>query len=278
MENVPNVPSENPVIVTDSGTKKVEYLGKWWCFTYNNYDDSVIDLFQDHESFDKWCFQEEVGEKTQTPHLQGFVRWRTKKRLSTVCNEFKGCHWERMIGTVAQNIAYCTKQATRPENGKRWVHSLRVQSTVRTIVKKDFKKWQTALYELVVGVQPDTRSIHWWYDKAGNSGKTALAKYLAVYHGAIVVGGKTSDMKYGIMKASEKDEVNLVIIDIPRCSQDYVSYKGIEEIKNGMFFNNKYESCMCLFNSPTVIVFANEEPKYYKLSADRWKVINIDEF
>uniref|UniRef100_UPI004049B2EE hypothetical protein n=7 Tax=Pseudomonadati TaxID=3379134 RepID=UPI004049B2EE len=64
--------------------------------------------------------------------------------------------------------------------------------------------------------------------------------------------------------------------DIPRSQLDYLSYTGIEEVKNGCFFSSKYESEMVLYNSPHIIVFANEEPTYHKLSSDRWNVVDLN--
>ncbi len=32
---------------------------------------------------------------------------------------------------------------------------------------------------------------------------------------------------------------------------------------------------MCIFNSPTIVCFANEPPKRDKMSLDRWKVYEI---
>ena len=56
---------------------------------------------------------------------------------------------------------------------------------------------------------------------------------------------------------------------------DYLSYTGIEEVKNGCFFSQKYESAMVVMPYPTIIVFANEEPCYGKMSQDRWRVQQI---
>ena len=92
-----------------------------------------------------------------------------------------------------------------------------------------------------------------------------------------LLSGKATDMKYGIIKYKEKNGVfpDIIIFDIPRSSQQFVSWAGIEEIKNGMFFSAKYESDMVVFDNPHVICFANEEPDYNKLSKDRWKVKKI---
>ena len=49
----------------------------------------------------------------------------------------------------------------------------------------------------------------------------------------------------------------------------------MEAIKNGCFFSGKYESGMVRFNSPHILVFANEPPERTKLSQDRWCVFAL---
>lgn len=69
--------------------------------------------------------------------------------------------------------------------------------------------------------------------------------------------------------------LELVVIDIPRCNENKVSYQAIEDLKNGMLFSTKYESAMCVFDAPHVLVFANFPPERAKLSADRWDVRHV---
>ena len=68
---------------------------------------------------------------------------------------------------------------------------------------------------------------------------------------------------------------SVIVIDVPRDNGNTVSYKAIEQIKNGMICNTKYETGMKLFNSPHIIIFANMPPEEHKLSADRWKIFEI---
>ena len=67
----------------------------------------------------------------------------------------------------------------------------------------------------------------------------------------------------------------MIIIDIPRSKSEFVSYSGIEEIKDMFFFCGKYESSMVCGENPHVIVFSNTEPDYDKLSSDRWSIVNV---
>ncbi len=123
------------------------------------------------------------------------------------------------------------------------------------------------------------RNIHWYYETAGKWGKTQTALYMIDQMQATLVSGARKDVCYGIAKLIENtgECPPIVIVDIPRDGSQYVSYAGLEKIKDGAFFSEKFESGMCRFNKPHVVCFANEPPCYEKMSLDRWKVFNVDE-
>lgn len=73
-----------------------------------------------------------------------------------------------------------------------------------------------------------------------------------------------------------KVKLRIVIWDVPRYSLDYINYAAMEEVKNGCFASTKYESGMCVFRNPHVVVFANAPPDYAKMSKDRWCVFRIE--
>lgn len=68
----------------------------------------------------------------------------------------------------------------------------------------------------------------------------------------------------------------IVVLNIPKDKDQFISYQAIEAIKDGCIVNTKYESGGLIFNSPHLIIFANAEPNYTKLSEDRWLVTKIE--
>jgi hypothetical protein len=90
----------------------------------------------------------------------------------------------------------------------------------------------------------------------------------------MVVEGANNDILCGVAKHIEEhgDAPRIIIFDIPRVNEGGVSYQAIEKLKNGYFFSGKYESGMCRFNSPHLIIFSNDPPVMEKLSEDRWVV------
>jgi hypothetical protein len=57
-------------------------------------------------------FQEEIGENN-TPHLQGFIAFKTRKRLTQLKKWIPEAHFEVARGSPEENKAYCSKVESR---------------------------------------------------------------------------------------------------------------------------------------------------------------------
>lgn len=77
--------------------------------------------------------------------------------------------------------------------------------------------------------------------------------------------------KWDVKKGEENPELRVVFFDIPR-SQTNVSYRAIEQVKNGVITSTKYESQTLILTIPHVVIFANWPPKREMLSEDRWDI------
>lgn len=256
-------------------SKKQGIQAKKWVFTVNNYDKKEIEqiIARLDPLCKKYVFQEEVGENG-TEHLQGCFELNKKRRLTSIKKLIsKRAHFERCRDWEA-SVEYCKKIDTR--NGE--VFYKGVATPIKVLNKKDLYEWQKDIIKIVEGPRDD-RAIHWYYETKGNVGKSTFSKYLVVRHKALVLSGRATDMKYGIVRYKEKngDYPKLIVIDVPRTSKKFLSYQGIEEIKNACFFSGKYEGDMVVGNCPTLIVFANFRPKRGKMSNDRWKIVCIGE-
>lgn len=243
---------------------------KRWCFTWNNYLET--DLVKLQETFDthklKYIIGREVGENG-TPHLQGYIECDTKIRPIEKFKT-KHVHWESCRGTREQNVEYCAK------DGDYVCRELRCKAEMRKSLRlpTELYEWQQEVIDIVSEV-PDDRKIHWYWDKRGNTGKTTLAKLLVYDHRAIVVGGKNDNILHGATEFVREDKTYdkyIFIIDLSRTMEHYVCYEAIEKLKNGLWFSGKYESGMILIPPPHVIIFANYEPQYERLSLDRWHI------
>ena len=251
-----------------SGNTKQISPSKHWCFTLNNYTIEDIKFICSNSSIERYVFQEEVGEGG-TPHLQGYLQFKTKKRPFSVFKS-KLYHWEKTKNITA-SIAYCQKAETRA--GKVFTKRIKIIKPLKCLTKEQLYEWQKNIVELIED-EPDDRAIHWYWEETGNVGKSAMVRYLCIRHDAIVVSGKSADIKYQIKQYVDKwgTGPDIVIYDIPRTAEHYVNYGALEEVKNGLFASNKYESEMIIINPPHFLCFANFEPSYSKVSQDRWEV------
>lgn len=94
-----------------------EAPAKGWCFTLNNPPDGtrerLLGLVDDEDyNVEYVVFQLERGEGG-TPHYQGYLHLREKRRFNFVRALVPGGHIEKRKGSPAQAIAYCQKEDTR---------------------------------------------------------------------------------------------------------------------------------------------------------------------
>jgi hypothetical protein len=127
---------------------------------------------------------------------------------------------------------------------------------------------------------PIPRKIKWIWSNKGECGKSTFCKYMVINHEALVLCGSATNIKNGICKWMERNpnkEPKIIILDYPRSrKEDFISYAGLEEIKNGCFFSPKFEGGMCVYNTPHVIDLANSKPEFNEMSSDRFDVMNVD--
>lgn len=250
---------------------------KHWCFTVNNPSEESCSGARDtlFSKCDKWVYQLEEGEEEKTPHWQGYFCLKKKMRFGQIMRLLSDKWHLEKCRNIDASIDYCQKADGRLEGP--WLFGFRRQ--VRDPLEGvELFPFQSEILDLIK-TEPDNRTINWYWEKSGNVGKTSLAKHIAINHSKemLYLTGKSSDMKYAIAKFLEDDthELRIVIMDFTRSSEDYISWQGIEEIKNGIFFTGKYEGGMLVFNSPHVICLANFKPPINKLSKDRWNIKKI---
>ncbi len=271
-ENEPNEPDE-----PDFGKSK--YQCKNWIMVWNNYDtrprknpsEDVFDLLR--EVFEpiakKWVFGKEVA-ASGTPHIQGAFTLKQKMRAGQLMKKLGATMTlTKMNSSDFNDQKYCIKDGDYITNHK-------FPKPIR-IIEPDYWWEQEIINE--IENEPCDRTVNWLWSSEGNTGKTSFCKYLVIKHGAIILGGKAADIKNGIVDYVKKngDTPELVVVNIPR-SQDmtFVSYQGLEEIKDMCFYSGKYEGAMVVGNPPHLYIFANSPPDERRMSEDRWVIRDIN--
>jgi hypothetical protein len=246
-------------------------------FTLNNY--SMVERKNLEEFSNKFCkiftFQQQKGEE-ETPHLQGFLNFKNPISFESLKKIFPRIHWE-----IARNLKaaqeYCRKADSRA--GKLFTNNFQIIED--PLQGKILYPWQRYLL-MIYQTKPDHRTIYWFYERFGNTGKTSISKHLMIKYPneVLYTTGKPADVKHGVSEFVNKfgNNLRMVIFDYCRKLQTNVDFESIQSVKNGIFYSTKYQSKSIIFNCPHVIIFANFKPNEKMLSKDRLKVFNLDNF
>lgn len=278
----------------------VEYRnqrGKRWCLTVHGARPEncpiLTALKMEFETDPYTCaaVAYQTGKHGIHPHWQIYFETVSvcgmKTRLTEVLGEQTGFHLKTADGTKRANLKYI--YAVHKQHQIGWVHytkgvmppeDYKPEKTENLLwLRYNMKPWQAQVTGWITG-QADYRTIYWVWQPVGSTGKSYLAKYLHYFHGAILTGGGAGDMKHAIARWNQITGHYPIIILIDVARGDRITkpaFKGLEQIKNAMFFSGKYQSTMvasCL--PPHVVVFANQPPNRSFMSGDRWRVYTIN--
>lgn len=172
-----------------------------WVFTCNNYTEKDIEIFKNCDARYKiWGY--EVGKKFKTPHMQGYLYFKTEKSFKQMKELHSTCYWAKARGDSLHNFNYSSKDGNVYEEGKRpksrreigqaeqdrWenIYQLAIAGKWDEIPRKDMIRHYTRLQQLRVtfGTAPeplDTCCGVWIYGPPG-TGKTTMAKKLGLTH------------------------------------------------------------------------------------------------
>lgn len=267
----------------DSGNTIIRVTAsKKWVFTLNNYTkEEEAELVSIGSEFGRLFYGHEIGDECKTPHLQGFIIFHTKTRPieKFKCKRY---HWEKMKSTILHNLGYCSKGENIYTNDKEWLEWLDKKQrlsvpTTKFNYERVLRPWQKSIIDMLDF--PDDRSITWIADKVGGKGKSILAQILVKKYKTIVVNGGKKYVLSTIYKSHKEGEnYDIIIFDLARTCEGFVSYESIEKLKDGLFFSGfgtDGTGMCCLGYHPHIFVFANFEPDMEALSADRWNVKHI---
>lgn len=239
----------------------------YWVFTLWDCPETFQSFISTHYRVKGFVYQRERVERGD--HFQGLIKFDTKVRPMNIFTEYPTIHWEP-CNNLDASIKYCQKKESRVAGP--WFKNMPIIAEIKVLKFEQLVHWQKLVVK-IIETEPDERKIYWFWEPDGNSGKSTFCKYLAVVHGATILTGKATDMKHSLSLMPNYPKI--VVIDLPRSLAGYISYPGIEEIKNGCFFSGKYETKQVIGNPPHVLIFANNKPDEDQLSSDRWKILML---
>lgn len=259
-------------------------------------------------------YGKEIAE-SGTPHLQGFLTCKQRVRMARVKNLIGSNPHLECARNVNASILYCKKDGDWVEFGSRtngrqgsrsdlddFKQAVKGGMLSLTEIREhhsdvyakyhrfcleyiddhyptvelpdhDLRPWQVTVKNLLE--EPaDRRKIIFLVDEVGNSGKSWFAHYYTRLIGEtaqVLLPGRKADMAYAL-----RPGLRVLFLDAPRSKQgEFIQYDFLEDLKNGYVFSTKYESRIKSFEPMHVVVNMNEAPDRTKLSADRFKIINL---
>lgn len=276
-------PNNDKMVLLEDSIENVDKTQHvYWFITKNDVSGNLekeSELKERVERISKqYVFQYERGKENNRLHYHLLIWLKIKMRFSALKKLFGKAKISFIKKKDLNRVKeYCSKEDTRvSEPIYKWP-GMKVIDTSYLIVKEDLNDKQLEIVNKYVKDEDPKwgRQIHWYWEEKGNWGKSITATYMIDQMGAYEVCGGCKDILCGIAKHIENfgKAPRIIIIDIPRISMNSVSYKAIEQLKNGKFFSGKYESGMVRFKRPWIVVFANAPPELNgTLSEDRWLI------
>lgn len=237
--------------------------------------DCVSDIGEDY------VFQLELG-KEGNYHFQGYLKVKTKVRCGTLTHDFLSAWPGHSVHVAPMSrdgekalTSYVMKKDTHVAGpwGKRKIYT---GADLKHQIQ--FYPWQKDVWA-AIAKDPDDRTINWICDPAGNNGKSMLCKKIWFEKQCTALTWSTSANLCNLIYKSPV--ATIYCFDLSRAKPQDISgndiYSVMEQLKNGVIVNTKYETGQKLFDPPHVWVMSNYPPKFSALTPDRWKVWTINE-
>lgn len=142
-------------------------------------------------------------------------------------------------------------------------------------IVKTLLPWQETLFK--ISKERILREIYIIVDPYGGIGKTSFCRWMGV-HGHARLIPFANDHKDLCRCVMDMPESNCYLFDMPRAlgkTKLHSLYAGIEIIKGGYAYDDRYHYKERYFDPPVVIVFSNQEPDHNMLSHDRWVICSV---
>lgn len=233
----------------------------------------------------KYVFQLEQGETSGYLHYQGRLSLIKKVRPDKVLKLFEEEFRPNWIKPTIKNqhkeftnkgeAFYQMKEQTRvkgPWSDKD--EELYIPRQIREV--KQLRPFQQTIIDSADNW--DTRTINLVYCPEGNKGKSILVGYCRAYNIGRALP-PVNDFKDMMRMVCDMPTARMYLIDMPRSlNKDrlYQFYSGIETIKDGYAYDDRYKFKEKIFDCPNIWIFTNILPDLGMLSEDRWKLWSID--
>jgi hypothetical protein len=238
--------------------------------------DTVRDVFK--QWCKKWAFQQERGDS-------GYVHWQCrislikKRRLQEILPKMKeaGLVFGKMSPLHEGGDIYALKADTRVAGP--WTDQDKEPAKLTRQIKPledGLYLWQQKI--LAMMKMPDNRHIEVLYCEHGNTGKSAFVEWCEFkgYCEEIPMMRLMQEIMQCVFALQSK----CYAIDMPRAMKKeklFDFYSGIECIKNGLSYDQRYSFKKRRQDRPNVWIMTNSIPDRSLMSRDRWRIWTVTE-
>jgi len=188
-------PGDDNLLVTPETESKTGTRSRGWVFTINNYTEDHTEAVKSLKHGSVYVIAGyEVGKKTGTPHIQGYVYYSNARSYSAM-KERLGPSWVKAAkGTGVQNQTYCSKQGdvfiehgVPPKQGERTdieavYDQLRTGASMRDILDGDNNYQCLQISEKYLKYKEAERNfvteVRWYHGQRGCSKLAAARAWL----------------------------------------------------------------------------------------------------
>lgn len=271
--NTPTSPASTEKTKEKKKREKETCKYRW---TFNNYTPELVEKLKNTlNTLGFWIFGYENCPTTGTPHLQGYIRLKSKKTWSSLVNHIgiKQVSIRECDKSEEANINYCIKDGKWESNFYKAPPKIKIINELRPFQKS---------LETIILNEVNEGKIHWVYDKVGQNGKTDFLRYMNVTHKVpFAYGGKCADIMNLIYNSKDyflKSDKAAMIFNFGRDTDpNKISYKSLEQASDGAIFNSKFEAGCFVCNKPHIVVLSNCLPVLNKMTSSRWLIYSINE-
>jgi len=190
---------------------------------------------------------------------------------------------DRRMSAFAKSVWTCKSLTEAMQNVSRASdvvgvrEMFRMKPVERKVEPFEPREWQKAVLD-TIETKPDDRTVYWVYDPKGGAGKSRLCRHVLTNGiGQMVTrfdgGRNAAQIVKGFIDSGW--DGRCLLVDFARDAQEHQIYGPLEEIKNGVMTSTKYEGGTQVWDIGHVIVFANFLPDFTKMTADRWRVMDL---
>jgi len=227
-----------------------------------------------------WAFQKEKGEQTGFEHWQVRISLGVKRRKDEfiALGKSAGITKWRVSPTSTDNrlpakAFYILKPETRIDGP--WTSDDEVIYIPKQIRDIELRAWQAQIVR--DATQWDQRHINVVLETVGNKGKSILVTYCGVNKIGRAIP-PVNDYKDIMRMVMDMPTSSLYLVDMPRAIEQKKLrefFAGLEELKSGHAWDDRYSFKEKWFDCPNIWVFTNVMPNLAYLSADRWVIWHI---